>query len=160
MNPGVARSRRQTAGFTLLEVLMALAIFAMAAIVLASSYINILMAYDFAAKETVSNADLTFARSLVLEEPDREKVERGGDFDSAEGGRVTWKAEIASTNTADVFTVTFTCEVAEGTQGQPQKTVETFTVLRPTWSVDEGERSKLKEDARTRILQMQGKVRT
>lgn len=147
-------------GFTLLEVMMALAIFAMVSIVLASAYLNILIAYDTAAKETISNADLTFARSLVLQEPDREKVEEGGEFDSAEGGQVRWKAEIASTNTADVFTVTFTCQVTEGTQGKAVENVETFTLLRPTWTVDAGERSKLREDAKTRILEMQGKLRS
>jgi hypothetical protein len=35
--------------------------------------------------------------------------------------------------------------------------VQTFTVLRPTWVVDAAERDKLREDAKQRILDLQGK---
>lgn len=138
---------------------MALAIFAMAAIVLASAYLNILNGYEVASRAIVSDADVAFARTFVLNEPDRTKVEQGGEFEGVEGKRVKWAAEIVSTNEADLFTVTFTCEVSDiGQQrGEPQKTVETFTLLRPTWSIDAAERSKLREDAKSRILQLQGK---
>ena len=136
-------------GVTQREVRVSLAIFAMASIALAAAYINILNAYDIAAKANQTDADVDFARSLVLNEPDRKKLEQGGDFDSANGGHVHWSVDIESTNEADLFTVTFTCEVTNPDQnnGQPQKTVQTFTVLRPTWSIDPAERDKLREDA-------------
>jgi hypothetical protein len=35
------------------------------------------------------------------------------------------------------------------------KTEQAFVLLRPTWSVDQAEHDKLKEDARTRILEFQ-----
>lgn len=152
-NPAVARRRRR--GFTLLEVLVALAVFATASIVLASAYINILNGYDIAARANETDADVAFARSLVLTMADRKKLEQGGDFDSSEGNHVRWSVEINPTNTADVFTVTFTCEIDSGGAREPQKTVETFTLLRPTWSDDAAERDKLREEAKTRIMQMQ-----
>jgi general secretion pathway protein I len=153
------RSRRRARGFTLLEVLVALGIFAMASIVLASAYLNILNGYDVAARANESDADVAFARSLVLAEPDRKKLEEGGDFDSAEGRHIHWSVEISSTNEADLFTVVFTCEAADTSQaqGQPVKTVQTFTVLRPTWSIDPAEHDKLRQDAKNRILELQGK---
>jgi general secretion pathway protein I len=146
--------------FTLLEVLVALAIFAMAAIALAGAYVNILIAYDIAGKANEANADVAFARSIVLNEPDRKKLEEGGEFDTADNGHIRWSVEIASTNEADLFSVAFTCEVTDPTQQPqhgPEKIVQTFTVLRPTWSIDPAERDKLRQDAKARILELQGK---
>jgi prepilin-type N-terminal cleavage/methylation domain-containing protein len=144
-------------GFTLVEVLVALAIFAFCAIVLGSAYVNILTSYDAASRNAAVNEDLAFARQLVLTEPDRTKLERGGEFDSAGGRRVRWSVQIESTTTADLFTVTFTCEIETPGGGGPSKADQTFTLLRPTWSVDTAERDKLREEARTRIMEYQQK---
>ncbi len=150
------RSRRQS-GFTLIEVLMAILIFAMSAIILASAYVNVLTSYAVVEKFAQSNADVTFARSIVLTEPDRKKLEQGGDFQTVDNRQVKWEVEILSTTTADLFTVNFTCSVDPVGGGEPQKTTQTFTLLRPTWSIDPAERSKLREDAKNRILEMQAK---
>lgn len=129
----------------------------MASIVLASAYLNILNGYDIVSRGVKSNEDVAFARSIVLREPDRTKLEQGGEFDSADNRHVKWSVEIASTNEADLYTVTFTCEISDPSQRDPEKTVQTFTVLRPTWTVDQAERDKLRENAKSRILEMQGK---
>jgi general secretion pathway protein I len=155
--PMAARRLKHGAGFTVLEVLVALAVFAMAAIILASSYLNILNGYEVIARGTQSNADLAFARSIVLNEADRTKLEQGGQFDTADGNRLTWTVEITSTNMPELFNVTLTCEMNDPTQHAPDKSVQTFTVLRPTWVVDAAERDKLREDAKQRILDLQGK---
>jgi len=147
------RGRR---GFTLLEVLVSLAIFATASIVLASAYLNILNGYDIAARSNETDSDVAFARSLVLTTADRDKLEQGGEFDGATGAHVRWSVDIAPTNTADVFTVTFTCEIDRANSQEPDKTVETFTVLRPTWSTKPDEHDKLRADAKSRIMELQG----
>lgn len=159
-SPPSTRRGRLSRGFTILEVLVSLAIFAMAAVVLASAYLNILNGYQIAARSIDTDPDVTFARSIILTEPDRTKLEQGGQFDTAEGHHVTWSVDIASTNEADLFTVTFTCEVSDPSQRGSQKTVQTFTVLRPTWSVDTSERDQLRSDAKQRILKAQGKATT
>jgi general secretion pathway protein I len=145
-------------GFTLLEVLVALTIFAMAAVMLASSYLNVLNSYEVVARGVQINEDFAFARQQVLNEPDRKKVEEGGEFDTAGGRRAKWSAEIESSTVADVFKVTFTCEIADPTRTEPERQVRSFMVLRPTWVIDPAERGKLKEDAKTRILELQGKL--
>lgn len=71
---GRARGPR---AFTLVEVLMAIMIFALSAIILASAYVNVLNSYMLVERVAQSSADLTFARSLVLTEPDRKKLEEG-----------------------------------------------------------------------------------
>ncbi len=145
-------------GFTLIEVLAALTIFALCAIVLASSYLNILNSYDAVSRHSVSGEDIAFARQLVLSEPDRLKLEKGGEFDTAGGRHARWTVEITSTTTADLFQVAFNCEISDPAKSVPDKTTQTFTVLRPTWSIDPAERDKLRQETRTRILEIQGKL--
>ena len=146
--------------FTLIEVLVALSIFALAAVVLGSSYLNVLTSYEVLSRGMQINEDIAFARQQVLRESDRKKLEQGGEFDTAGGRRARWGVEIASTLMPDVFTVAFTCEITDPSRPQAEKTVQTFTLLRPTWSVDAAERGKLKEDVKTRIAEVQGKKKT
>ena len=143
--------------FTLLEVLMALVIFAFASIVLAGTYLNVLNSYDIVAKGNAIDSDLAYARSIVLMEPDVKKLEKGGEFDTADNRHARWSVEITPTTTADLFTVNFTCELGDAPAGAERKITETFTVFRPTWSIDPAERGKLKEEAKNRILELQGK---
>lgn len=150
--------RAKPPGFTLVEVLVALTIFALSAIILGASYVNILNARAIISRGALTGADVAFARSLVLTEPDRTKLEPGGEFDTPGGRRAKWSVEIASTIMADLFTVTFTCEITDPTQPEPDKTVQTFTLLRPTWSIDPAERGKLRQEAKTRILELQKKI--
>lgn len=157
MTRAIARPSRARAAFTLLEVLVALAIFAMAAVVLGSSYLNVLISYEAVSRALLVNEDIAFARQIVLTEPDRKKLEQGGEFDTASGQHVRWGVEIESTTVAEVFKVTFTCELIDPSRTEPDKTVQTFTLLRPTWVVDVAERDKLKAEAKTRILELQGK---
>ena len=151
--------RRGEGGFSLVEVLVALAIFAMSAILLGSSYVNVLNAYAVATRSAQTNEDVAFARSLVITQPDVTKLQDGGAFDSATSGRhVKWSAEITPTATADLFAVAFSCEIADSAQSQPDKTVQTFMLLRPTWSIDAAARSQLRQDAKNRIYELQGKT--
>lgn len=144
--------------FTLLEVLVAMTIFAMAAVMLASAYLNVLTSYEVVGRGVQINEDFAFARQQVLNEPDRKKVEEGGEFETAGGRRARWSAEIESTAVADVYRVAFTCEVSDPASPEPVRQTQSFLVLRPTWVIDAAERSKLKEDAKTRILELQTKL--
>lgn len=144
--------------FTLLEVLIALTIFALTAIVLGAAYINVLNAYEFAARSNQTDEDVRFARAQLLAEPDHDKAEQGGDFESVGGRRVKWQAAIESTATVDLFTVTFTCETTDPVRSEPQTVKETFMLLRPTWS-DPVERGKLQQATLDRINTLQGKTK-
>jgi general secretion pathway protein I len=143
------------AAFTLLEVLVALAIFALAAVVLGATYVNALNAYEAVSRRNEYDADLQFARSAVLTEPDRNKVEEGGDLDLGGSKRAHWQADIASTDTVDLFSVVWTCEVNDPARPEPHRVTQTFLLLRPTWS-DPVERTKLLDQVKQRILELQG----
>ncbi len=152
--------RRRIAGrdaFTLLEVLVALVIVAMAVVVLGASYLNVLTTYEAAARGMTVNEDFAFARDQILREPDRKKLEEGGEFEAIGGRRVTWSVEIESTSMPNVFQVAFTTELADPARPEPERRTQRLVVLRPTWVIDVAERDKLKEDVKRRILEIQGR---
>jgi general secretion pathway protein I len=146
-------------GFTLLEVLVALAVFALAAVMLGSSYLNVLNAYAAVGRGAERDDNIRFARSLLLAEPDREKAEQGDSFDGANGVRVVWRSTIEPTSTADLFNVTLTCEVNDpaAKENRPPAT-EQFMLLRPTWSQGD-EAAKLRAEAKDRIVELRPALR-
>lgn len=147
----------RTRAFTLLEVLVALAVFGVAAVGLGAAYVNVLNAYDLAGRGHAHEDDVRFARAQLLAEADPKKVEEGADFDGINGARVRWRGEIEPTQMPDLFQVTFTCEINETGKESRPPVVETFVVLRPTWS--EGvDSSKLREDAKERIMELRQKI--
>jgi general secretion pathway protein I len=144
-------------GFTLLEVLVALAIFGLAAVVLGATYVNALNAYQAASRRNEYEEDLRFVRAAVLIESDRDKVEEGGDLDLGNNKRAHWKAEIAATGTLDLFAVAWTCEITDPARTAPYRVTQRFMLLRPTWS-DPVERGKTLEQVKERILALQGQT--
>jgi len=139
--------------FTLIEVLVALSIFAFAAVVLGAAYVNVLLSYEIAARSTQGEEDVKFARAQLLAIADPKKIDDGGDFDSPGGRHVHWSAQIEPTETADLFLVHFLCEINDPATPDAQKTAQDFRVLRPTWS-DPADRDKLRQDARQRIQEL------
>ena len=142
-------------GFTLLEVLISLLVFVMAAVVLGSSYVNVLNGYDLAQRANARNEDVEFARALLLAEPDHDKAEQGGEFGSANDRHVSYHAQIDPTQTADLFAVAFTCEINDPSAKKPETVTENFMVLRPTWS-DPTTNTALLAAAKAKIAKRQG----
>jgi type II secretion system protein I len=145
-------------GFTLIEVLVALAILALSVIVLGSAYVNVLNAYDLAGRSNAYEEDIRFARAQLLAEPDRTKAEEGQNFDTPAGQHLRWEAKIEDTETPNLFEVTFTCEISEtGTKESPPPVKETFMLDRPTWA-DATVNSKLMGDVKQRIVEQMQKL--
>ena len=154
---------RPARGFTLIEVMIALMIFSMAAIVLGGAYLNVISSYKAASVANEDDQAVAFARSQLLSQPDLQTAVTGAEFDdastSADGAptrHVKWSATIDSTDTTDLFSVTFVCELSDPSLAQPKKVTETFMLLRPTWS-DPATRSNLRQAAASRIAQVQGR---
>jgi general secretion pathway protein I len=149
----IGRPKMNDRGFTILEVLAALAIFAVAAIVLGAAYVNVLNGYQRAERSTQIDADVRFAREILFYQSDLEKVEEGGDFTTADGRQVSWIAEVQPTLIADLFDVTFEVQIQADGPGDREKIIERFRMLRPTWSEDD-DREKLRQESRDRITRM------
>jgi general secretion pathway protein I len=140
----------KTRAFTMVEVLVALAIFALGAVVLGTAYVNILNAYATARSAQQRETDLRFARERVLTQADRDEVEAGGDFETAEGGRVRWQALVEATATPDLYRVQLVIEQTPAAGDRARVVEQTLHVLRPDWRVA-GEAESAWQDMRDRI---------
>ena len=139
--------------FTVIEVIVAMAIFAMAVIPLATGYMNVIMAYDHAKQALQSDHDVQYARAALFAQADPTQAMQGGQFATLDGRQLTWTAEIATTEVADLFTVTFTCQItppATATQQDTTTVSEVFRLLRPSWS-DPAQRTDLQNALRQKI---------
>jgi general secretion pathway protein I len=136
--------------FTLIEVLVSLAIFALAAVVLAAAYLNVIGGYQAVARRQQGEEDWKLVRMTVLSESDRTKVEAGGRLPLADGSNLHWTAKIEGTAVADLFAVTIHAEPEFTTGGENRARVQKLMLLRPGWS-DVTERGKLRAATQLRL---------
>lgn len=149
---GIRGSLRACRGFTLIEVLVSLAIFALGAVTLSLAYLNVLGSYRALGSEQQAEEDWKLLRAVVLTEAELPKVEEGGRIELSGGRQLTWKAQVEPTDVADLFRLTLEADVpASGDIAAWQRT-QRLHVLRPTWS-DPAEREQLREKTRQRIAQ-------
>lgn len=137
--------------FTLIEVLVSLAIFALAAVVLSMAYLNIIGSYSEMGPRQQAEEDWKWLRLTVLSEPDLKKVEEGGRIALPNGEQLVWSAQIEPTNVADLFRVNLKGETAQTTGPEAWQRSQVLQLLRPTWS-DPADREKLRNVTRQRLL--------
>ncbi|MFH1497454.1 MAG: prepilin-type N-terminal cleavage/methylation domain-containing protein [Verrucomicrobiota bacterium] len=136
--------------FTLVEVLVSLAVFALAAVALGAAYVNLILAHDALRRTEPQDEALRLARRALLAEPKLDAAETGGEVVLADERTARWRAEIEPLPVADLFTVTLEVEVPAADGGSAEDHTEVHTLLRPTWSV-EADRKQLLDDAKRRL---------
>ena len=142
--------------FTLIEVLMSLAIFALAAVSLGAAYSNVLMGRLALRQDEQRMDDLARCRAALLETPGFDDVETGGEIHLPGGRNARWKGKIEATAVSDLFAVQLTSEIQaeEGGDYGPE-ILETRMLLRPTWSIP-SDRQKIRDEARQRLEKERG----
>jgi general secretion pathway protein I len=138
-------------GFTFIEVLVALAIFALSGLVLASAYLNVLTAQAAVLQRNETAADCRLVREALCAEPSLDKVTAWNELALPGVDRLAhWRATLTSTPVADLFDVTLEIELP-GPNGRSVPAItQTLRLLRPTWS-QPADRDKLRAAARSKL---------
>ncbi len=144
------RRRARLRAFTLIEVLISLAIFALASVVLAAAYLNVLGGYQAVARRQQGEEEWKLVRSVVLSESDRQKVEAGGRLQLSDNSTMRWTATIEGTAVADLFAVTVRAEPEVSLNNENRAREQKILLLRPKWS-DPVERDKLRSVSQQRL---------
>jgi len=142
-------------GFTLIEVLVSLAIFALAAISLGAAYSNVILSRIAMKQDEQRLDDLARCRAALLETPGFDDVETGGDIHLPGGRTAHWKGKIEATAVSDLFAVQLTAEIERGDGAEAEEFTETRMLLRPTWSIP-SDRQKIRDEARQRLEKERG----
>lgn len=138
-------------GVTLVEVILALALFGIVALVLSQGFNNTLN--SLATMTEVANDDdaIRFVRQEVVHIADRDELDEGGEVTLVDGRIADWEAEIEPGPVTDLFylTIEIRIEPLEVDQEVTEATEE-LMVLRPDWSIDE-DRADILEENRQRL---------
>ena len=149
------RSRANGGGFTLLEVLVALALFFMAVTFFSMTYLNTLMAIEGTRLNQGLEQDMAAIRRQALLIADVEELEEGGDVLTGEHGLARWSVEYEPTAVADLFLVTLSVELdPEDEEKGVREATEQFYLTRPSWS-EPTERDELRGQTKERLLERQ-----
>lgn len=129
-------------GFTLIEVTVALAIFALAAVALTQSFLGGLFSLENFKFDDSKEDSLMFVYSKVISVKERGAVEKGGSIQTIESGIAKWSASIEKTAVLELYkvivTVVFEDEKFANLKRPHQ---EEFYVYRPKWA-ELGERDE------------------
>lgn len=142
-----AHSHRRQAAFSLMEVVIAVAVFAMAATVLTSAFSNALLSRERSVSNELINNDIRAVRLQLLLEANLDDAEDGDEMETLSSGEASWEAVIEPTNVIDLFRVQLNISFSEPAKGLPKDYTETLYLLRPTWS-ESSEREDLLQDKR------------
>ncbi|MGJ8650097.1 MAG: PulJ/GspJ family protein [Opitutaceae bacterium] len=145
------KQKHHKKGFSLIEVVIAVALFAMAATVLSSTFVNALLLRDRVQSNDIRNADIRAVRLQLLLTPNLDDAEDGAEIETLSNGEATWRAEIEPTNVIDLFHVELFIEFLDPQEEQEATHQETLYLLRPTWS-DSSERSDLLQEKKDDLL--------
>ena len=137
-------------GFTLIEVLVALVIFAFSGVILASSYVNVLSAHQAALHRDDFAADRQMVRDALWAQPVLEKVTAWNDLTLPDERAARWRATVTATPIADLFDVTLEVELTGADGKRLPAITETCRLLRPTWS-QPADRETLRAAARSKL---------
>lgn len=138
--------------FTLIEVLLALAIFAVAISMLSQSVVNTLTSRNVLRSHKNVDVDIRFVRRHVLSITDRDDVESGDTLTTLSSGTANWEAEIEETNLVDVFKLILSITLTDPDTREEDIHIQELYLLRPTWS-ESSDRDILLEDKKQSVLQ-------
>ena len=137
--------------FSLIEVLIALALFAICSNLIASAFINALLARERDPSIAYREISIDTVRSQLLLEKNLEDAEEGGTVNLIQDKEASWSVEIFPTEIIDLFECRLDIEFLDDELSKRGIYSETLYLLRPTWS-DSSERATLLEEKKQALL--------
>ena len=139
--------------FSLVEVLIALALFAIASNLISSAFINALLSRERDNKTLYRDLAIATARKQLLLEAKIDDAEDGGKIETLELGEVDWYSEILPSEIVDLFEVHLYVEFFDLKDSRQTNYDEILFLLRPTWS-ESDERSTLFAEKKEALLDL------
>ena len=143
-------------GFMLVEVLIALALFGLSAVILVDgAFVATRVAREMVDTRELEQ-DLIWVRSQILRIADYEKFSEGGEIESLSMGGVSWETEVEMTDVLDLYKVVLRLEY-EGNEDYEIEAGEresAMYLLRPTWGGHgdfSTDRARLLDDRRRKM---------
>lgn len=138
-------------GFSLIEVVVAIALSGIAFFVLTQTFFNVLLTLESLESQSDYQKDVRFVRREIIQIADRDELEDGGEITTLDLGEAQWRVEIEETEIVDLFKVMLEIEF-ENPDGEPIEYREILYLMRPTWS-DPIESSAILSEVRDAILE-------
>ncbi len=158
MSQGLVNNRPE-GGFMLIEVLVALALFGLAAVYLVDGAFIASRVVRVMKDTREMEQDLLWVRSEVLSESNYETFLEGGEVTTLSMGEVAWESEVEMTEVLDLYKVVLTLEY-EGNEDygiEPGERTSSMYLLRPGWGRHADfstERNRLLEDKRDHMREL------
>jgi type II secretory pathway pseudopilin PulG len=143
-------------GFMLVEVLIALALFGLSAVILVDgAFVATRVAREMEDTRELEQ-DLIWARSQILGISDYEKFSEGGDIEALSMGEFTWETEVEMTDVLDLYRVVLRLDY-DGNEDygvEPGTRESAMYLFRPTWGSHNdfsSDRGRLLDDRRRKM---------
>jgi prepilin-type N-terminal cleavage/methylation domain-containing protein len=96
-------------GFTLIEITVALAIFALSVVVLSQGFLNTLMVRALTTKPLDGQNEIYTLKQIVFSQPSPVSLKNGGVFMSVTGETVRWNAAVHPTRVRNLYRIESQC---------------------------------------------------
>ena len=150
----VRAKRKSNRGFTIIEVMLALALFGVAVTTFTVAYLNIINAIAAIQVDQAYEQDMSMIRLDAFSSVLVEDLEEGGEVFTGSHGEASWRVEYEPTLVADLFRVSLLVEIFDKEKDEMKEVEEVHYLTRPTWS-DPVERAELRAETRDRLLAKQ-----
>ena len=140
--------RLQHKAFSLIEVVVALAIFAMTIAVLTQAVNNSLRAIEVVKVDSEREQYYRFSLQQILQIQDRAELEDGGEYKMPNGREIKWEVGLDETEILDLFKINRVMQLEQSGGFRGDRIPDHFEVIyvwRPEWSIAD-ERSTLLQD--------------
>ena len=111
-------SKSPDSGFSLIEVVIAIAVAGISFFLLTETFFNILLTLDSLEAQSDYQKDVRFVRREIIQIADRDELEDGGEITTLDLGQAVWEVELEETEIVDLFNVDIFIEF-ENPEGEP-----------------------------------------